>query len=246
MSEPAALRLAATVLLGRDDPFEVLMIKRNEKQHFASALVFPGGAVDADDAAEAWLGRVSGAEGLSAHERALRIAACRELYEEVGVVAAEVQARSAGPAKGASFADALAALGVTLSLQQLQPFGHWITPEGVPKRYDTHFFLCPAPAGAAPVCDGEEAVSMEWIAPREAFRQGDEGERAVLFPTRMNLKRLAESNDVAGALAAAAARPKFTVTPKFERRETGTIVVIPAEAGYGVTEDFGGAKPRKT
>ena len=31
-----------------------------------------------------------------------------------------------------------------LSCHLLVPFAHWITPEFMPKRYDTHFFLAAA------------------------------------------------------------------------------------------------------
>ena len=42
------------------------------------------------------------------------------------------------------------------------------------------------------------------------------GERSIMFPTLLNLMRLAESADVDSALTAAAARPKFTVVPRVE------------------------------
>jgi len=50
---PVIVRLAATVLLLRDDPFEVLMVKPNARGFFPSALVFPGGVVEAIAAARA-------------------------------------------------------------------------------------------------------------------------------------------------------------------------------------------------
>jgi 8-oxo-dGTP pyrophosphatase MutT (NUDIX family) len=66
MSEtaPVPVRLSATVLLVRDDPFEVLMVRRHEKAHFASALVFPGGTIDPEDRSEVWLDHITGADGL--------------------------------------------------------------------------------------------------------------------------------------------------------------------------------------
>jgi hypothetical protein len=49
--------------------------------------------------------------------------------------------------------------------------------------------------------------------------------------------RLVESTDSATALAAAHGRLRFTVLPEVETRDDGTtVVVIPAEAGSGITE----------
>jgi len=140
----------------------------------------------------------------------------------------------------------VAATGGKLPLGALAHFGHWITPEGPPKRFDTHFFLAEAPAGQEATCDGGETVALEWVTPCDVLARAADGDLSILFPTRMNLKRLAESETVAEAIAAARARPRFTVMPRPERREGGTAVVIPAEAGYGVTEHFHPHPPRKS
>jgi 8-oxo-dGTP pyrophosphatase MutT (NUDIX family) len=50
----ATPRRAATVMLVRDEPFEVLMVKRNAREPFASALVFPGGVVEPEDYSDSW------------------------------------------------------------------------------------------------------------------------------------------------------------------------------------------------
>ncbi len=47
-----------------------------------------------------------------------------------------------------SFAAELAADGVRLDLTGLVAFARWITPEGLPKRYDTRFYAALAPPGA--------------------------------------------------------------------------------------------------
>lgn len=225
------------MLLVRDDPFEVLMVRRTDRRDtaFPSALVFPGGVVDPDDASPDWLPHVTGAEGLSGVERGLRIAACRETFEEAGIVLASdgvavCAARDTAP--GAGFRELLARTGTTLPLDTLVPYAHWITPELAPKRYDTRFYICRAPDGAKAICDGGETLAVEWIAPGDALRLD-----GIVFVTRMNLIRLAESDGVESALAAARARPHFTVEPELVRRDGGYVVTIPAAAGYGITED---------
>lgn len=237
--EPAVPRPAATILVLRDDPFEVLMVRRHGNGPFASALVFPGGLVDPADHDEAWSSLLLGADGMRPDDRALAVAACRETFEEAGLLLARDDAgRSVPGAAGGTFRAVVAASGGRLPVGGLVPFGHWITPASAPKRFDTHFFLAPAPAGQEAVCDGDETVALEWVPPRHVLARAAAGDLSILFPTRMNLKRLAESDDVATAIAAARARPRFTVTPVTEPREGGTAVLIPAEAGYGETENF--------
>ena len=230
---PRPPRPAATIMLLRDDPFEVLMVRRRTGSSFSAALVFPGGVVDEHDAAEDWLEHLAGAEELAATERALRIAALREAYEEASVF---LGAAPTTPARGASFLDVVRNAGAPLPLDALVRFGHWITPEMAPKRFDTHFYLCAAPEGVEPRSDGDETVSFEWVRPPEALERAAAGEQSLLFPTVMNQKRLNENNTVASALAAAKTRPIVTVVPTVERRERGMVVVIPEEAGYGITE----------
>lgn len=253
----AAPRLAATLLLIRDDPFDVLMVRRHSRAVFASALVFPGGAVDPGDCDDAWLALVTGAEGLSARDRAIRIAAARETYEEVALSLAvdpegiprRLRGGNEQTAEGdrvredekaptpSAFRDAVAAADAHLELAELVPFGHWITPEGEPRRFDTHFLIAAAPEGQEAVSDGGETVSLEWVQPAEMVARAHAGERAIMFPTLMNLMRLAESDNVADALRAARDRPAFTVHARIEQRGDGSRrIVIPAEAGYAATE----------
>ena len=240
MSEPAPVpvRLSATVLLVRDDPFEVLMVRRHDKAHFASALVFPGGTIDPEDRDDAWLDHVIGADGLDEEARTLRVAACRELFEEASILLADdVPPHCLTPAaKVRPFIEVVREAGIKLRLDGFERFGHWLTPKSGLKRFDTHFFLCRAPAGQEAVCDGGETVALEWIAPAAALEQADE--RKILFPTRMNLTKLARSADSASALADARARPPVLVIPEPHRDERGVTVYIPAEAGYGITEHF--------
>jgi 8-oxo-dGTP pyrophosphatase MutT (NUDIX family) len=225
--------LSATILLLRDDPFEVLMVRRRSSSHFSSALVFPGGLVDPGDRAENWLPHVAGAEGLDETERALRIAACRESYEESSVVLGG-HVHTFEP--DIPFLDIVARQNAKLPLGDIPRFGHWITPVRAPKRFDTHFFIAAAPEGVEPKCDGDETVSLEWVRPVDAIARAEGGEHTIIFPTLMNLRMLAQSDDVDTALRVARTRPVVTVMPRVEKRPGGLVVVIPEEAGYGVTE----------
>ena len=225
--------LSATILLLRDDPFEVLMVRRRSSSHFSSALVFPGGLVDPEDSAENWLPYVYGAEDLDETERALRIAACRESYEEASVVLGGTK-HDFEP--DVPFIEIVARQNAKLPLGDIARFGHWITPVRAPKRFDTHFFIAAAPGGVEPKCDGDETVSLEWVRPTDAIARAEGGESTIIFPTLMNLRMLAQNANVASALNAARERSVVTVMPRVEKRPGGLVIVIPEEAGYGVTE----------
>jgi 8-oxo-dGTP pyrophosphatase MutT (NUDIX family) len=67
---------AASIILLRDDPLEVLMIRRHERSSFAPDVwAFPGGVLEESD-------RIAG-RGILLN--AMRIAAARELFEETGI-----------------------------------------------------------------------------------------------------------------------------------------------------------------
>jgi 8-oxo-dGTP pyrophosphatase MutT (NUDIX family) len=255
---PVPARPASTVAILRDGAkgIEVFMVVRHREIDFASgAIVFPGGKVDAQDATGDWKEQAAGAP--SAPERAFFVAAGRETFEEAGLVLARqrgtadlvdatsadrlVAAHRAGLLKGeVSFADILRGEGLTLAFDLMVPFAHWVTPEPMPKRFDTHFFLVAAPVSQLGAHDGAESVEGLWIAPQQALAEAEAGTRTLVFATRMNLAKLARYSSVAEAVAVTRASPVVTVTPKVKRTPEGRWLQIPAEAGYGVTEVFVG------
>ena len=248
-------RPAATVLLVRDGRagLEVLMVTRNVASDFASgALVFPGGRVDPADGAANLLESCRKVPGLDDAALAFRIAGIRESFEEAHVLLArprgsdrlltaqeldalEGEAR-ARLGRESQFADLVAGGGIELATDLLVPFAHWITPVGPPKRFDTQFFLAPAPTDQLAAHDGREAVDTVWIAPQAAVAEADAKRVTLVFATRMNLFKLARSGDVAAALAAARDDTIVTVCPEVAQSPAGTVLRIPLAAGYGVTE----------
>lgn len=251
-SEPVPIRPAATIMLVRDAPeFQVLMVKRHHQIDFASgALVFPGGKTHDGDHDPAWSEWTVGWAGQDTDQRALRIAAVREVYEEAGILLARDRAGQpfggddrAGAAREAvskderPFLDLARELDLRLDLGALTVFARWITPSMMPKRFDTWFYLARADSDQLAVCDGWETVDVEWLAPGEAIRLAAAGERTVIFPTRMNLQLLAEAADGSDAVARALARTLVTVEPVVERREGGSVLVIPPNAGYGAVAE---------
>lgn len=233
-------RPAATVLLLRDDPFQVLMVRRRQGGTFSNALVFPGGVIEASDGDAAWLPHLVGASDLEPDARAVRVGALRETFEEASILVARLPDGSplppGPPNDGSPFRELVARRGARLAVDELHPFGRWVTPVVEPRRFDATFFLCRAPEGQLARQDDGETVGFEWASPAELLDRAAAGERSLLFPTLMNLRRLAESADAASAIAAAAGRPLVPVAPTVRREGRRIVLTIPEESGYGVTE----------
>jgi 8-oxo-dGTP pyrophosphatase MutT (NUDIX family) len=254
-ASPAPVRAlpSATVLILRDGPagLEVFMVERHREIDFASgALVFPGGKVDPQDDSDDWADFAPYAA--MAPDRSFLIAAAREAFEEAGLLLARrrgaqalleaeeaglmVERWRAGVLDGSvPFLDLLRREELELASDLMVPFAHWITPEGMPKRYDTHFFLVAAPVGQLGQHDGLESVDGLWIAPAQALADAEAGTRTLVFATQMNLAKLARHRTVADAVVATRQSPVVTVLPRVERGAEGRILHIPAEAGYGIT-----------
>jgi len=218
------------------------MVKRHHQIDFAAgALVFPGGKSHGGDEDPRWRDMATGWDAVGEDGAALRIAAIREAYEEAGVLLARrpdgefyageaaVEVRAAVAEDRVSFMEVIADLGLKLDLAALTIFARWITPRMMPKRFDTWFYAAHAPGAQQAICDGHEAVDAEWIAPGQALDLAAAGARKVIFPTRMNLQLLAESQNPADAIARARQRPLVTVEPWVE----GQGLRIQPEAGYG-------------
>jgi 8-oxo-dGTP pyrophosphatase MutT (NUDIX family) len=246
------IKPAATILLLRDDPgLEVLMVKRHHQIDFASgALVFPGGKSHAGDHDPAWAEHAIGWERFDAEQRGLRTAAIREAFEEAGILlgrdaagapirgeSASLEVRLKVDAGELAFLDLVRELGVKIDLDALTVFARWITPPLTPKRFDTWFYAAAAPDDQVAACDGRETVDAEWIAPGEALRLAQAGERKVIFPTRMNLQLLAEAEGADDCVVRAQARRLVTVEPQIQDRPGGKVLVLPPDAGYGAVEE---------
>ena len=183
----------------------------------------------------------------------------REAFEESGVILARPKnKRGEGAAcVGPEIADTLAPLraavdrrehsflalikesGLVLALDTLIHFGHWVTPEMMPKRFDTHFYLAPAPDAQIASHDGRETTDAVWLNPAEALAQEKEGKATIIFPTRMNLIKLGRAEDYRRAHAMFSDQPVVRVLPTIGKTKEGKACLnIPAEAGYGQTVEL--------
>ncbi|MBP2314734.1 NUDIX hydrolase [Azospirillum soli] len=224
---------SASLILLRDgaEGLELFMIRRNAGLRFAAgATVFPGGRVDPEDGA-----------GAPGDDRTLRRAAIREAFEECGILLARggVDAALLEVLRAPSpvpLAERLRLAGLEPAVEALVPFARWITPETVWRRFDTTFFLAPAPVGQVATVDGGEAVAGLWGTPAAILREAEAGRLSLVFATRMNLMRLSGCGSVAEALAAAHHQPLVPILPRRIDGPAGAVFRIPDGAGYALTE----------
>jgi 8-oxo-dGTP pyrophosphatase MutT (NUDIX family) len=182
------------VLRDASPSFEVLMIRRHEGASFVPDVwVFPGGIVEQLDRE---IARERGDGSLLGR---MRVAAARELFEETGIWL--------GAPLENSDAKRRRLLAGNLGFRQLldeSPFdfqklvwtSHWITPVGVPKRFDTYFFVTKVGGEAVASVENVEAVDAVWITPEAALEK-----LKMVFPTIKNLEAL-RGFDSADALIA--------------------------------------------
>ncbi len=222
--EPVATRPAATVLLLRDSPagIEVLMTRRSLTASFApGAYVFPGGGVDAADAAaHAQASRRATQSDLHLTQA---IAAIRESYEELGVLLAR---RTDGSAcdnadiaaldRKKPFVAQCAARGLQLSASEVFVLAHWITDRDLSRRFDVPFLVARMPEGQTPVADEAEQFEPVWVRPADALARHNAGDFFIIFPTIRTLERLQNFASVDAVLEACAAtdEPLWTSCPR--------------------------------
>lgn len=201
-------RPASTVIVLRErEPggIEVLLVRRNDSVAFmAGAHVFPGGRVDrADHPQGAIAGRPSRFPDLDpARDLAHRRAAVRELAEEANV---------------------------HVSVDDVEPVAHWVTPAIEIRRYDTRFFLARMPAGQVARHDESETTALVWLTPSDALAKAGEGAITLPPPTWTLLQRLSHFATVDDALRWARATPIVRIEPGFVKTDACTMLTLPGD-----------------
>jgi len=258
-AETIPARAAATVVLLRDAAggMEVFMVKRHGLSDvLGGAHVFPGGKVDDADADPEALRRLGAPldrlhaalcepELAATAAAGFFVAACREMFEEAGVLLAEgataqhVEAAQARALEGTGFGEMLTRLGLRLAWNDMVPWSRWITPR-VPaminKRFDARFFLAAVPGGQEPRHDDYEATESFWLRPRAVLEQFWAGEINLAPAQIMSMVALARHPCVADALAAARARRPPVIRPEPFKHEQGRAVAFPGDARHPVPE----------
>jgi 8-oxo-dGTP pyrophosphatase MutT (NUDIX family) len=245
-------------MLVRDAPgLQVFMMRRNlQSRWVAGAYLFPGGAVDPEDATPELAGRVHGLDAAVADARlgvgpgAMRfwVAAIRESFEEAGVLLAR-DAATGEPLDLSSdeavddlaldrrmlitgeqtFQQIVERRGLALDAGALHVFARWITPPGGARRYDTWFFVAPAPEGHAYIHDDDELVASEWLRPVDALERARREEIQLIYPTYRSLQGLARY-ETAASLLADVRDAWREPTPRLVEVQPGNGWVLPFDA----------------
>lgn len=193
-----------------DDGAELYLVRQRSKHAFANAYMFPGGVVEHDDRKTqfrcAGVAAAAAAKLLGVEVNALDyyVAAIRELFEETGVLLASCGGASAKlEAARAHLNDATLEwhrfakeFDLRMHCDALHYFSHWITPDSVPKRYSTRFFVARLPIDQKAIYDERELSDGIWITARHAIERCRAGELKLHFPTVKTLQQLAEHADV--------------------------------------------------
>jgi len=215
--QPAPLPPAATLILVRQHAGELqtYLLRRSPNSRFMPGLfVFPGGLLEPADSDESfWNDRVdvSPAALGTRPGRGLEIslalqyavAAIRETFEEAGILFAAAAGAGSAALKRAEerrrrerlppdwLRQGAAAEGWTLTVSALWPWAHWITPVGMPRRFDTRFFIAVLPEGQDGRPDLRETTEGLWIGARQVLAQNLDGRTPLSPPTLVTLHELA-------------------------------------------------------
>jgi 8-oxo-dGTP pyrophosphatase MutT (NUDIX family) len=268
MNKPASasLRLASTMLVLRDGPqgMEVLMVRRAERQgdRSSGAFVFPGGTLDPQDRELTSL-----CHGLSESQAQSRLAVpadglahyvcgIRECFEEAGLLFAYRQDGSALNLQGLAPSD-LTALrqalrqgseglkqlcerwDLRLAVDRLVYFSHWLTPLGLPKRFNARFFVVQAFEGQQALHDSVETMEHRWVRPVDAL-QPDSGIKLV-HATGRTLESISGFANVQACLAHASAQTSIPCI--FPRMATVAGVIRPVMPDHPAYETIGEQDP---
>lgn len=190
----------------------------------------------------------------------LRVAALREMFEEAGVLLAyeahggllaveDVEGADAG--RVARFAahrqrlqertgellDVLQAERLILATDQLGYYSHWITPEGVPKRFDTYFFVAPFPAQQTAMHDMLETTASIWISPQEALRRTQNTDFPLARVTQIQLGDLAAFPTSAALFEHVKTLTVPTILAVASQREINSVFPVPSQLPKEDTSD---------
>jgi 8-oxo-dGTP pyrophosphatase MutT (NUDIX family) len=212
------------------------MVQRHHQIDFATgAMVFPGGKIEEGDSDPRLRARCAGASALDADALAVRVGAIRETFEECGVLLArprgssalvgadrlraiEARFRDRLNADEVGLAEVAEAENLELACDLLVPYAHWVTPEMVPKRFDTYFFLVAAPPDQVALHDGGESVDSVWTSAQQALAR----RKRAAAPSSFHAHESEPARALERRRRRACARALVTVRPRLGRTPDGS------------------------
>jgi 8-oxo-dGTP pyrophosphatase MutT (NUDIX family) len=136
-------------------------------------------------------------------------------------------------ARRAAVREAQEEAGIQLSEHALLPFSHWTTPEGVPRRFATAFFLARTTPDIEVQVDGGEIRAHRWLVPQAALASAERGELTLPPPTFVSLATLAKFatwSEVLGAVQGTA--PEAFFPRRRKTGDNGRVMLYHGDAAY--------------
>jgi 8-oxo-dGTP pyrophosphatase MutT (NUDIX family) len=244
--------------------FEVFLLKRHEKSSFMGGnFVYPGGRVDRDDGslescslskgitfeeAQKILGGITSPEEGFAYW----IAGIRELFEEAGILLAYDQSgnffqfknrdeqerflnyRNSLQQGKMTICEMAQKEKLSLALDQLHYYAHWITPEARSERFDTRFFLAHYPLGQEASHDQKETTAGVWLTPRKALEENLKGEVILSPPTLKTLEDLSRFKTIDEVFSSQKTKDIRPILPILTKISSGPLIIFPWDPEYEI------------
>lgn len=226
--EEVVPRAAASTIVMRQGTFEILLLRRNDASTFVpGSWIFPGGTLETIDREP-----ISRPGDVDVELSRMRICAARELLEEAGIwigqplgdFSTERTSLLAGESGTETLIEA-----TPDALNELVLTSRWITPVGVPKRFDTFFFLFAVPDATVASPEHQEVVDAIWLTPDEALRKQEQGTLPMVFPTIKNIEAISSFASVTDLLNSRRAQRIPTTRPVLIVEGNRRRIILPEE-----------------
>lgn len=240
---------SATLILARrhGTRIEVYLLRRSTASKFMpDTYVFPGGGLERDDMDTAFwlkhvdlpmqpLGRVLG--GPVDRMLPFAVAAIRETYEEAGLLLTRPIKNDPTPEPLLdpliSFSRRVEANGLELAVSRLARWHHWITPESMPHRFETFFFVAAVDSEQRCRPDNRETVHGTWVDPMRALEKNARGSLPLSPPTLVTLHQMLPCKDLDDLMTTARSRSwPAPIMPRLWPLDHGALIVEPWDPDY--------------
>ena len=243
--------------------------RHRNSSFMAEAYVFPGGQVAAADTDAQLNGHIATPDNFNPQAllqddclspetaQSFFVCAIRETFEEAGVLIARTSSghfinfdsnqenerftayRRELNAGTMTIHDIVEKESLLFPLEALTPYAHWITPEIMPKRFRTFFFLVKLPEEQKTTTDCSELTDSLWATPKDILKMHYEKEIMLMPPTLKTLDELTAYTNIDALFAAARGRVIYPVMPQ----PGDKILKLPHDPEYSIEKYKQPARP---
>jgi 8-oxo-dGTP pyrophosphatase MutT (NUDIX family) len=246
---PAAPSPSATLILARqhDEGIEVYLLRRSVASKFMpGTYVFPGGNMEAEDRdTDFWKNHVDlpvdqlagFLDGRVETMLPFAVTAIRETWEETGLLLSDPMNGRTGARlndnSNLPFSRRIQASGLRLAVSRMGRWHHWITPELMPRRFDTFFFVAAVKKDQQCRPDNHETVHGTWVNPEKALTENTQGSLPLSPPTLVTLHQMLPFADLDELMAETRARPwPAAIMPRLWPLADSALIVEPWDPDY--------------